>query len=931
MSPFSQEDHTGREAVGLLRGATGDGRACAHRRWTLGRRLAGAASLAVAVAAFVLAPNAMANRSYNSNIPGFNSPTNVTFDAAGNVWVSDQGHQIPHQRNAGSNGIYRYNPFPSQTLLEAPNTYEALGGYILDLDVAVDQSTGEVFVSQSNGRTVEIFSAASATHPCERGEAICFSHEWTAINGTANGAAASAGIHIAIDNSNTASRGRIYLSLTEPENDVEVFDSGERPVDFPATAKYIKTNKLLGTPSGHFGQVQDVTVDSLGNLYVTDIGKGVVDEFDSTGAYLRSFPAPRSSGEYGGPGGVGVDPTNGNVLITESGYNEESGEGGIREFDSSGNYLETLTGDSPQLGGYQPEGVPAVSSTGYLYVPVSFRRIDIFSPTGVVPSISYGSVSAPTATSGTLNATVDPNGGGNVTECQFEYVPAKAFEPGAANPYAAGSAVPCSPSAPYNAVTEVSAELTGLTTGTAYHYRVVAHSSSGVKYGADRTYTPQKVIGLSTGAATEVTESEARLDAAFVGNGEAIDYHFEWGLTENYGNEAGAGVASPGHGTSEPLSIVISDLNPYTTYHYRVVASDGSGTSLGEDRTFTTSPGAPTVVGESTSEVHSDRAVLHATVNPNGAATNVYFQYVSGAEYQRTGFENAISTAPEIAIGMNRVSQVVEPQHIAGILPGTVYHYRAVATNEAGVGMGMTGVDHTFTTFSLEQEVNDQCPNAHVRQQTGAALLLDCRAYELVSAANTDGYDVESSLVGGQMPFGSYPEAQSSSGEPQVLYGVHDGGIPSTGDPTNRGVDPYVATRTESGWTTKYVGIPANDPFASGPFSSTLEEADASLETLAFGGPKICSPCFEGGYTGIPVHNPNGELVQGMAGSENPGPTAKSEGFIAKRLSADGSHLVFGSKSKFEPDANQGEISIYDRNLSSKRPTSSPRPPQVRR
>ena len=46
-----------------------------------------------------------------------------------------------------------------------------------------------------------------------------------------------------------------------------------------------------------------------------------------------------------------------------------------------------------------------------------------------------------------------------------------------------------------------------------------------------------------------------------------------------------------------------------------------------------------------------------------------------------------------------------------------------------------------------------------------------------------------------RLPFGDYPEAQSSSGEPQVLYGIHDGGIPGTGHPTNRGVDPYIATR----------------------------------------------------------------------------------------------------------------------------------------
>ena len=61
----------------------------------------------------------------------------------------------------------------------------------------------------------------------------------------------------------------------------------------------------------------------------------------------------------------------------------------------------------------------------------------------------------------------------------------------------------------------------------------------------------------------------------------------------------------------------------------------------------------------------------------------------------------------------------------------------------------------------------------------------------------------------GETPFGDYPEAESP---PRVLYGVHDGGIPGTGHPTNRGVDPYVATRGEDGWFTTYVGIPANDP-----------------------------------------------------------------------------------------------------------------------
>ncbi len=118
-----------------------------------------------------------------------------------------------------------------------------------------------------------------------------------------------------------------------------------------------------------------------------------------------------------------------------------------------------------------------------------------------------------------------------------------------------------------------------------------------------------------------------------------------------------------------------------------------------------------------------------------------------------------------------------------------------------------------------------------------------------------------------------------------------------------------------------YVGIPANNPFAAAPFSSVPTGADASLDTFAFGGAGGCSPCFEGGYTGIPVRLPGGEeVVQGMvpAPGFEPGPTATPDGYIANDLSANGEHLIFGSTSRFAAGGNDetGDVSIYDRNLS---------------
>src|SRR5262249_23214791 len=77
--------------------------------------------------------------------------------------------------------------------------------------------------------------------------------------------------------------------------------------------------------------------------------------------------------------------------------------------------------------------------------------------------------------------------------------------------------------------------------------------------------------------------------------------------------------------------------------------------------------------------------------------------------------------------------------------PGTTYFYRYVATNSAGT---VDGTEHKFATFP-SPTVDNSCPNNLARQQTRSALLLDCRAYELVSAEDTGGYNVESNLVDG--------------------------------------------------------------------------------------------------------------------------------------------------------------------------------------
>jgi len=311
-------------------------------------------------------------------------------------------------------------------------------------------------------------------------------------------------------------------------------------------------------------------------------------------------------------------------------------------------------------------------------------------------------------------------------------------------------------------------------------------------------------------------------------------------------------------------------------------------------------PKAPTVESESVNGITTESAKLHATINPGFAPTHYTFEYgtsdCSAGGCQKAPTETAYGNFP-----------VDVTTSIVGLQDHTRYHYRVVIENSEGTDVGP---DQTFATYASTDLLNDPCPNALARKQTKTAALDDCRAYELASAEWTGGYDVESDLVPGERPFPLYPHADG-----KVLYAVHDGGIPGTGNPTNRGPDPYVAVRNAAAqrWDTRYVGIPADA--SPGPFSSTLAEGDQALDTFAFAGDEICSPCFPDGSSGIPIHLADGSLVQGLKGSI-PSPGAEPAGYVGRYLSSDGTRLVFGTTAKLEPNAAEnGDVKIYERNL----------------
>jgi len=188
---------------------------------------------------------------------------------------------------------------------------------------------------------------------------------------------------------------------------------------------------------------------------------------------------------------------------------------------------------------------------------------------------------------------------------------------------------------------------------------------------------------VTTGPAENVTTSSAKVTGTVNPGGAATTYHFEYGTTTSYGistdpNDAGAGNADLG------VSANLTGLTSQTTYHYRLVA----GGVNGQDRTFKTGPNPrpPSITSRTQAGTGPTSTTLRAYVTPNEAATSVHFEYGTSTSYG--------TSTPEQGIG-DGTSRIAVSAAVSGLKPNTRYHFRAVATNAAGI---TRGGDRAFTT-----------------------------------------------------------------------------------------------------------------------------------------------------------------------------------------------------------------------------------------
>jgi hypothetical protein len=186
-----------------------------------------------------------------------------------------------------------------------------------------------------------------------------------------------------------------------------------------------------------------------------------------------------------------------------------------------------------------------------------------------------------------------------------------------------------------------------------------------------------------TTAATSVGRLSATLNGTVNPNGNSTSVHFQYGLTSSYGS-ATLVLGAGGSTSPQPRTHTLSSLTCGTTYHARLVATNSGGTSRGNDVVFNTPAcQAPTVTTQPASGMTETSANLAGSVHPNGLSTTTGFDHGTTTSYGSSSAGNPVGGDFSQSSGTT----------LTGLQCGTLYHFRAKATNALGTRFGS---DATF-------------------------------------------------------------------------------------------------------------------------------------------------------------------------------------------------------------------------------------------
>jgi hypothetical protein len=308
----------------------------------------------------------------------------------------------------------------------------------------------------------------------------------------------------------------------------------------------------------------------------------------------------------------------------------------------------------------------------------------------------------------------------------------------------------------------------------------------------------------------------------------------------------------------------------------------------------------PKVESSSASNVTETEAQLHAKINPEGSATEYRFEYTTQQSFESEGFEGAtLAGEGTIASGTVGIS-VATPA--SGLLSGTTYRFRVLATSCEEAGPACEDeAQGSFATYPAPA-TPATCPNEPLRVGLSATLP-DCRAFELVTPANTNGHSplTPSDNSAGEH-FGTPPASPAGNSLAFLIVGGAIPGYPGAGGFNG---DLYVAARTPTGWQTE--GASPSGPQSSNPLPGGLSP-DHHFAATGTGGADFGSLPIEGKRTDY-IRYPDGSYRLVGRGGQGTDPGAE-----VRAISAEAGHILFTATLPLELDSPpSGSKAIYDR------------------
>jgi DNA-binding beta-propeller fold protein YncE len=407
--------------------------------------------------------------------------------------------------------------------------------------VAVQPTSGNVYVADTGNDRVDVFGATGS---------FIEAFGWGVADGQPRAEVCTTNCQAGIAGTGPGqfSRPTTVAVGGQPgsaENKVFVGDAGDNAVEkFDAGGNFMSMIDGTSTPQGHFQNLVGVAVDQNGNLWTADGSTNNVDEFDAHGDFVRQW-----TDSHGSPSAIAVDSAHDSVYLTipslsacsflcsgdvterwtSTGASEgdielplaygSEGFGGpsesalavdrstgdvyvdhnadpnsdVRVYDPTGTQVDQLligptAANSQGLAFASLQGGSSKPGQHELYVSdASNNDVTIYAPqsTPGVPLVTYESATPNGTTTTMLAAGVVPVG--SDTKCRFQYVDNAKFN---ATHYRGANTVPCSPGdlgSNFSYAT-ATASLGDLTTGSAYHFRVVATSSAGKTTGPDQEF-----------------------------------------------------------------------------------------------------------------------------------------------------------------------------------------------------------------------------------------------------------------------------------------------------------------------------------------------------------------------------------------------------------------------------------------------------------